>query len=184
VNRPSERGIEGGYTEPAVRYELLLQSLEPGTPYDWGRVLDRLRQRGLVFAEDGSAPWKLKSGEVEVRPLKEGGKIIATELRVPLLDKTDLMRELLAEASAVAEEAQVRLLDPQMSRAVSVKDDGAVADQYFRTAKYAGEMMGVTEALGASFEPPSTGLKPGTKVLLAIIGFCIILFLIADHMGR
>lgn len=167
-----------------MRYELLLQSLEPGAPYDQGKVVDLLRQRGLVFAEDGSAPWKLKSGEVEVRPLKEGGQIIATELRVPLLDKTDLMRELLAAASTLAEEAKVRLFDPQLTRAVSEKEDGAVADQYFRTAKYAGEMMGVSEALGASFEPPSTGLKPGTKILLAIIGFCIILFLIADHLGR
>jgi hypothetical protein len=165
-----------------VRYELLLQTADPGTPYAAERVKERFVARGLAFAEDGSAKWNLKAGVIEVRPLKEGGVVVATELRVPLSDKTDLMRELLSEASTVAEEAKVRLFDPQLTRGVSIKDDGAVSDQFFRTAKYAGEMLGVSEAIGASFAPPETGLKPGTKVLLGMVGVIVLLYFIAEHM--
>lgn len=152
--------------------------------YAEDRVQAALEKRGVKFNPDGSASWRLKAGEVEVRPLVEGGKRIATEVRVPLLEKTDLMREALAESSSIAEEAQVRLMDPQLARPVSIKDDGAISDQYFKTAKYAGEMMGVSEALGASFEPPETGLKPGTKVMLGLGALCVLLYIIATHIIR
>jgi hypothetical protein len=168
--------------ERAVRYELLLQSSEPGAPYAEDRVRARLEARGLTFAADGAASWELKAGRADVRPLREGGLLIATEIGVPLTEKPDLMRQVLAEACAVAEEAQVRVLDPQLARAVSIKDDGAVSDQYLRTAKYAGEMLGVSEALGASFVPAQTGLKPGTKVVLVMAGLCVLLYFIATHV--
>ena len=52
-------------------------------------------------------------------------------------------------------------------------------DQYFRTARYAGEYMGVSEAVIASYGAEEPGMKAGTKVLLGIaafIGVIIVLF--------
>jgi len=167
-----------------VRYELLLQAAEPGAPYAADRVKERLSSRGLTFAPDGSAVWRLKQGEVEVRPLNEGGQQVATELRVPLSDKTALMSELLTEATGVAEEAQVRLFDPQLSRGVSFRDEGAVTDQFHRSARYAGEMLGVSEALPASFAAEEPGLKAGTKVLLGVIALIALVLFLADRIAR
>ncbi len=58
-----------------------------------------------------------------------------------------------------------------------------MADQYFRTAQYAGRYAGVSEAVIASYgaaEPE--GLKPGTKVMLAIFAFLAGLYFLADKL--
>ena len=68
----------------------------------------------------------------------------------------------------LAQATGTRLFDPQLCRDVGAKDEGLVADQFLRTARYAGEMMGVPEAVGASFAAPDDGLKPGTKVVLGL----------------
>jgi hypothetical protein len=168
-----------------VTYDLLLQSLEPGAPYETAPVdaLFDARKASPPAPVGGGRRWQLKAGTVEVRPLIEGGKCIATEIKVPLSDKLELVREVVAEASQVATEAKVRLFDPQLSKALNPNDEGLVADQYLRTAKYAGEMMGVSEAIGASFSTPDAGtLKPGTKVVLGLVGFVIILYLIVSKL--
>ena len=150
--------------------------------YDPSAVDAALAKRGAVAGADGAWTWTLKHGAVEVRPLREAGEVRATELRIPLSDKLDLVRELVVEASSVAEEARVKLYDPQLSRTIGPKDDGLVAEQYFATAKYAGEMVGLSEAVGASFAPPREGLKPGTKVLIGIIGGLIALYLLVERL--
>jgi hypothetical protein len=166
-----------------VRYELLLQSLEVGAPYDPAPVEALLAARGLTDAPGGGKVWRLKAGEIEVRQLVEGGKLLATELRAPLSDKLDLIRELVVEGAALAAEAKVRLFDPQISKTLTASDEGLVADQYLRTAKYAGEMLGVSEAVNASFSGPDAGtLKPGTKVLLGLGAFLLVLYLLADNL--
>ncbi len=166
-----------------MKYELLLQATAPGGAYDGARVEALLVERGATPKADGGLEWRLKSGPVEVLPLREGGRQVATELRLGLSDDLSLIRELVSEGVQVAAAGEVLLFDPQLCRAVASREDGGVAEQYLRTAKYAGEMMGVQEALGASYSPPPTpGLKPGTKVLLAIIGFFVLLYLVADAL--
>src|ERR1043166_7115953 len=122
-----------------VRYELLLQPVEPGTPYDPAPTEALLTARGAKDQPDGSKLWRLKNGEVEARRVLENGVAIATELKIPLSDKTELIRELVHEVVILASEAGVRAVDPSLSKTLLANDDGLVADSFFRTARYAGE---------------------------------------------
>jgi hypothetical protein len=165
-----------------VRYELLLQTMVPGTPYDSARVDVLLSERGAAARPDGVRIWRLKAGEVEVGTLREGGQIVATELRVPLSDRTELVRELVEEAAALAAAAELRLVDPQLGRTLSANDGGAVADQFLRTARYAGEMLGVPEAVAASYAPPPEGMSSTTKAFLGLGILLLFLYLLVDAL--
>ncbi|MBI3182582.1 MAG: hypothetical protein HYZ28_10645 [Myxococcales bacterium] len=166
-----------------MRYELLLQAPELGAPYDAARVDSLLASRGAA-AEAGGRLWKLKHGEVEVRPLVEAGRLIATELRAPMSASADLARELVLEGCVLAAEAGARLFDPQLGKVLAPADEGLVADQFLRTARYAGQYAGVPEAIDAGFAGPEPGrLKAGTKVLLGIAGFLAVLYLIGRLLG-
>jgi hypothetical protein len=165
-----------------VRYDLLLQPKEVGAPYDPAPVDTLLTARGATPRPDGSRIWRLKHGEVEVRPLKENGVPVATELKVGLSDKTELIRELVLEGIALANEAGVRLVDPALSKTLGPNDEGLVADQFFRTARYAGEYLGVSEAVIASYGAEEPGMKAGTKALLAIAAFLAALFFLMDRL--
>lgn len=168
-----------------MRYELLLQPAAPGAPYEPGSVEALLREQGLVERPDGTRLWRLKSGEVEVEPVTEGGRQVATGLRIPLRAETDLVREALVAGAALAEQARVRLFDLQLLREVQARDEGAVVDQYLRTARYAGEMMGVSEALWASIPPPDDRLlSPGVKVALGVIAAFVALYLLIGLLVR
>src|SRR5204862_5371073 len=120
-----------------LRYELLLQPKEPGGAYDPSVVETLLTARGATDRADGTKVWKLKNGEVETRRVLEAGKAVATELKVPLSDRTELIRELVAEVVTLADEAGVRAVDPSLSKTLAANDDGLVADSFFRTARYA-----------------------------------------------
>ncbi|MBL8956284.1 MAG: hypothetical protein JNK82_36260 [Myxococcaceae bacterium] len=166
-----------------MRYELLVQPKDVGTPYDPAPVEALLTARGATDQPDGSKLWRLKAGEVEVRRLNENGVAVATELKVQLTDKTDLIRELVIEGAQLASDAGLKLVDPNLSKTLSANDDGLVADSYFRTARYAGEYLGVSSAVMASWgtsEPE--GLKPGTKVLLGIGGFFLLLYIVVERI--
>ncbi|WP_240487245.1 hypothetical protein [Hyalangium minutum] len=154
----------------------------PGTPYDSTRVDALLGEKGAVARPDGVRVWRLKNGDVEVSELREGGQLVATELRIPLSDRMDLAREVVEEGAALAAAAEVRLVDPQLGRALSANDAGAVADQFLRTARYAGEMMGVSEAVAASYAAPPEGMPTGLKVLLVIGGGFFLLYLLVDKL--
>jgi hypothetical protein len=150
----------------------------PGTPYDSARVDALLAARGAASRPNGQRVWVLKSGDVELGELRENGQVVATELRVPLSDRTELVREVVEEAAGLAAAAEVRLVDPQLGRQLSANDSNSVADQFLRTARYAGEMMGVSEAVAASYSAPSEGMPSGTK-LVAVIGGLILLYVLA-----
>jgi len=90
------------YTQTGVRYDLLLQSLTPGAPFDSARVESLLVARGAKAQPGGGLVWQLDSGTVEVHPLREGGQWIATEVRVPLVDRPDLLREVVVQGAALA----------------------------------------------------------------------------------
>jgi hypothetical protein len=167
-----------------VRYELLVQPKDAGAAWDAAPLDQLLDQRGAFGNPDGSRTWRLKSGDVQVRLLIEGGRPIATELRVELTHKVDLIREVVIEGVALAAEAGARLVDPQLARTLTLNDEGPVADQYLRTAQYAGQYAGVSTAVLASYGSPDsdTGLKPGTRVLLSIIAFFVVLYLIAEKL--
>lgn len=165
-----------------MRYDLLLQSPDPhNVPYDSEKVAAALGKRTIV-EQGGAKLLRLKNGDVEVRPLVEGGKLIATELRVPLSDKLELIREAVVEGAAIANQAGVRLFDPQLSKSLTGAEDGLVADQFLRTARYAGEMAGVSEAIGASFQPVPEGMSLQAKMLIGIIVALVALYYLSEHL--
>jgi hypothetical protein len=153
----------------------------PGTPYDSARV-DVLLSERVIVRSDGQRVWRLKNGDVEIGHLRENGQIIATELRVPLSDKLELIREAVEEGAALATAAEARIVDPQLGRALSANDSTAVADQFMRTSRYAGEMMGVSEAVAASYAAQPEGMPAGVKVLIGIIGGLILLYVLSESL--
>jgi len=164
-----------------VRYDLLLQSLEPGTPFDGARLDSLLEARGATVLPGGGRAWKLDNGTVELHPLREGGQWVATEVRVPLADHTELIREVVVQAADLASEAQARLFDPQLGRALSRSDESAVADQYERTARYAGEMLGLASAMPMPSAEPQ-GFQPTTRFFVAVIGAFLLLYWVVNWL--
>ncbi|WP_224245373.1 hypothetical protein [Hyalangium gracile] len=154
----------------------------PGTPYDSARVDALLTEKGVFARPDGQRIWRLKNGDVEVGLVRENGQVIATELRVPLSDKTELVREVVEEGAALATAAEARLIDPQLGRTLTANDSGSVADQFLRTARYAGEMMGVSEAVAASYAPPPEVLPSSVKYFVAIVGGLIFLYVLVTSL--
>ena len=155
----------------------------PGTPFDSARVEALLDARGATAQPGGGRLWQLQGGRVEVHPLREGGQWVATEVRVPLSDRTDLMREVVSQVTQLAREAEVRVFDPQLGRALSAMDEVPVADQYERTARYAGELLGVAEAMPVSTVTENQGFQPTSRFFFGVIGFFVLLYLLVNWMG-
>jgi len=153
-----------------MRYELLLQPRAAGEPFDEARVASLLVERGATL-----------DGQVELGPVEEAGRRVATEVRIPLGERVELLREALLRCADVASAAEAALVDPQLGRAITAADVEAVAQQYLRTARYAGEMRGVSEALGASYAPPAPAMSGRAKwALLALAGGLVALYQLVD----
>ena len=149
-----------------MRYELLLQPRSAGEPFDATRVASLLDERGAAL---------------DLAPVEEAGRRVATAVRIPLGERVELLREALIRCADVASAAEAALVDPQLGRAVTAADVEAVAQQYLRTARYAGEMCGVSEALGASYAPSAPALSGRAKlVLLALAGGLVLLYQLVD----
>lgn len=166
----------------AVRYELLLQPRDGA--FDAAAVEQALEAKGAHRRPDGVFRLRVGTTEIECSRLVEAGAAVAMVLGVPLSEKLDPVRALVLEGIALAEALQLRLVDPQLAKDVGLADEGRIADQYLRTAQYAGRYAGVSEAVAASFGPiePEAGLKPGTKALLGIAAVLAALWLIADTL--
>ena len=162
-----------------MRYELLLQPREPTAIFELAPLEAALEARKATKRPDGVWVWKLAAGEVELRPVLENGRPVALELAVPFSDRDALVREVVGEAIALAEAGGVRVVDPTLGRALRLEDEAAVLESWLGAAKYAGEYLGVSSALGATYVPrdDEEGLKPGTKVMLALLVFGVFLFI-------
>ncbi len=166
-----------------MRYDLLLQSLVPGTPFDGARLESLLVARGARALPGGGHVWPLDKGDVEVHPLREGGQWVATELRVPLSDRDGLVRDVVVKAAELAKEGEVRFFDPQLGRELSAQDEQLVADQYQRTARYAGEMLGLASAMPMPSPTENTGFQPTTRWVLGVGAFFFVLYLLVNWMS-
>ena len=154
----------------------------PGTPFDSARVEALLDARGAKALPSGGRTWLLENGTVEVHPLREGGQWVATEVRIPLEHRTELIREVVSKGAELAREAEVRFFDPQLGRELNAHDEGVVADQYERTARYAGEMLGLASAMPMP-TPEAEGFQPTTKFVLGAVAFFTLLYLLVDWMN-
>lgn len=163
----------------STTYDFLLQPAETGAPLALEPVESALTERGATRRGDGAWLWAFPRGEVVGLPVREGGQVIAFELKVPLKDTTELVASVLRGAAELAEALGLRLLDPQLNRAVKFDHEDAVGEAYLRNARYAGEYLGVSDALGATTlaapPPESSGL--GLRIVLALIVFGVVLFI-------
>lgn len=159
-----------------MQYELLWQSGDRDTPYPLEAVEAALASRNVIVRPDGGRSWVLKSAPIDLGAVNEAGKQVATELKISLSERDAPVREAVKEASELAAELGLVLFDPQLMRQITERDADAVAEQFLRTARYAGEMLGLPEAVAASFAPPveTKLLSPGMKVILLIIGALVL----------
>ena len=163
----------------STTYDFLLQPTENGAPLALEPVEAALTGRGATRRGDGAWLWAFPRGEVVGLPVREGGQVIAFELKVPLKDTTELVASVLRGAAELADALGLRLLDPQLNRAVKFDHEDAVGEAYLRNARYAGEYLGVSDALGATTlaapPPESSGL--GLRIVLALLVFGVVLFI-------
>ena len=165
----------------AAGYELLIQPKAPHAAHDAQAVESALEALGARRRPDGTLMWPFGLHTVEVICLAEGDKVLASEVRVPLSEKTDLLKTVLRGASALADQLGLRVVDPHLMKEVTEADAERVATEFLSLARYAGQYMAVSEAVIASYGPAEpTGLKPGTKLMLVLFGGLVVLWLLFD----
>ncbi len=165
-------------------YDLLLQPSTPGAPLDIDQLEAAVLAQGATRRGDGGLSWTVDRQELGVRRLLEGGVCRALEVRVPYHERTTALEAAFPLVVAAAEQAGVIVSDPQLNHAVRLDNLASVVDAFRRASRYAGEMMGVSEAVGASF-PPRTPLEraPARLFWLAALAF-VIAVLVGMVLGR
>lgn len=165
-----------------MTYDLLLQSMTAGVPYDPAPAEAAFEAKGATLQPDGSRRLRLKHGDVELRRLVEAGAVMATEVRVPISDRADLLREAFVETVNLASSLGLKVVDPQLARSVVLNDESAAADAFLRTADYAGRYSGVSAAVPANFGQLEPALKPGTKLAIILGAIGIALFMLMSRL--
>lgn len=158
------------------RYDLLLQPEKPPAPFDVGGFERLMATRQLPRRADGAWVVRLCSVELELSALHEGPAVVAMQLRVPASERTDVLDAAIEWAVEVAGVLSLRVLDPQTNGWL-ISASPASREAFLRVARYAGEFLGVSEALGASSlvdqRAPDTSAG---RVGLALVVFFAALF--------
>lgn len=134
----------------AHSYDLLLQAKTPGEAAPVAALVTELLTRGAKVDALGRGTWKFPDGEVTLEPLVEEGQVKGLDVRVPFVDRTALMEDVVKRLNEVAEVVGGRVSDPQRGEPASLSGLGLLLEEYTRMARYAGEYQGVSEALGLS----------------------------------
>jgi hypothetical protein len=141
-------------------------------PADPARLEEALLARGAVALAEGGWRWPLAAVELQVGLLRNEGALVGLDLRVPISSAEAPVRAAFSAARELAEALGLRFVDPQLSRDVTAADEPAVLDAWARTARYAGEYLGVGEALSTSpLVTGQEGLNASTRVTLALLVF-------------
>ncbi|NNC19405.1 hypothetical protein HRD49_44110 [Corallococcus exiguus] len=179
-----------------MSYELVLQARTQGAPFDMARVDALLAARPGTDRSDGVREWDLGVGTVEVLPLRDGKRVVGAELRVPLVDGEELIREVLTEAAGLAHQAQLRLFDPQLGEVLTGSATERVVEQYLRTEHYRRTAKpmeitpGLAEAMDRAERVQSLGLPSermslsSRLVLFAVGGFALLFFVMRFLMEK
>jgi hypothetical protein len=167
---------------------LVLQARAPDAPFDMGRVEARLGDQLGPARPDGARDWHLTHGDVEILPLRDGGRVLGAELRVPLVSGTELMEEVLKEAAALAWVVGARVYDPQLERVLAARDTARVVEQYVFSEEYSrtAKPMEITPGLDEAMERldrvdrglPPDAMSMTTKMLLFALGGGALLFFV------
>jgi hypothetical protein len=164
----------------AQGYELMAQA-SPGGLFDVDRAEAALLSRGANRRPDGALNWPLPMALVEVYRVLEAGQPVALTFKVPLTAAPELLQEVLYQGKEVAVAGGGVLVDPNLGRAVSLADESAVADSYLRTLRYAGEYLGVGEAVSAMpVSHYAVDQNPSTLRRTLVLG---ILFFVALYLA-
>lgn len=165
-----------------MHYDLLMQSMTAGVAYDPAATEAAFDAKGAVLLPDGTRRFRLKGGDVVLRRLVEGGAVVATEVKVPMSDRPDLVRETLIEVVGIAQGLGLKVVDPQLTRSVLLNDEAAIADRFMQNADFAGRYSGVSAAVPANFGDHDPALKPGTRMFLVIGAVAFVLWLIVSSI--
>ncbi len=151
-------------------YDLLLQPLTQGAAHDSDAAVAAFVAKGATARPGGRATLTVGKHEVELGPVREGGVVVATDVRLPLGRDTTFLAPLLALVMEVARASKLRVIDPSQSKELLETDVASLEDAYRRTAEYAGEFLGVGDALGRVEIPPPEGItKMGALWLAAAV---------------
>ena len=131
-------------------YDFVLQPAATGQPLDVASIAAALVALGARLDEAGNGAWKVDRAEVTISLLKENGQPHGFDVRVPFVDDTRALEQVLKHLVDVAEALQLRIGDPQRGEFATLPALSSIIDEYLRMAKYAGEYGGVSEALGLS----------------------------------
>jgi hypothetical protein len=165
-----------------MHYDFLIQSMTAGVEYDPAPAENAFDGKGAKLQPTGVRSLRLKGGDVEVMRLSEGGKILATEIRVPISDKPDLARETFVEVMDVASKLGLRVVDPQLARSVVLNDEAAIVSAFMRQANFAGNYSGVSAAVPANFGELEPGMKPGMKLAVVIGAVAFALYVLINAL--
>ncbi len=136
-----------------------------------------LNAAGAQVSAEGQGILKLTGGEATVQVLREAGEVVGLDVRVPFKDTTDFVEAVVKLLIDVAAQTQAGLVDPQRGDMVTLSNFSAVADEYLRMARYAGEYGGVSEALGLSSLAKMPAAEDSqVKWLLALAVFVIAIY--------
>lgn len=185
-----------------MRYELVLRSepvLQEGanerplSRIDLARFEEQLRARGGAPSSDGAdlssgagetASWQWQprgaSTPLRLKAVPPGDAANAIELELPLSEREASVSAVVEELVSLAQSAGLSLFDPQLGRSVGASEAPAVAEQFHRMRRYAGQMVGQTEALDAAF-PTLEGSTVGGKLALLILGGGLLLLFLIDR---
>ncbi len=140
-------------------------------------IEQRLAARALSRRPDGVWPVTLAFRELELSVIRENGTPVALQLRVPLSDQTTVIDEAVKWALDLAAELQLRLLDPQLNSVLTTVSS-SVGDEFLRQARYAGEYVGLGEAVGATtLARQQEGMTATTRLALAVAVFAVVAYL-------
>jgi hypothetical protein len=163
-----------------MHYDFLLQSMTAGVDYDPSPAENAFDGKGAKLQPTGVRSLRLKGGDVEVMRLSEAGKVLATEIRVPIADRSDLVRETFVEVMDVATKLGLKVVDPQLARSVVLNDEAAIVSAFMRNANFAGNYSGVSAAVPANFGELEPGMKPGMKLAIIIGSIAFALYVLIN----
>jgi hypothetical protein len=152
-------------------YDLLLQPPTQGPAHDSAATLAAFVAKGATARADGHHVLTFGRTEVELRPVKEAGLVVATEVKLQLGRETAFIAPLLALVMEVARAQKLRVIDPSQSKELVETDGASLEESYRRTAEYAGEFLGVGDALGRMADPVPEGLTRSGAAWLALAVF-------------
>lgn len=160
----------------AHTYDLLLQPPAPGEAFDLAVVEAELAATSVPRRPDGVWVLTLVFKDLELTVLRENGAPVALQCAVPLSDRTEVVEAAVAWTTALASKLGLRVMDPQLNTVVT-SASSSVSDEFLRQARYAGEFLGVSAAIGASqiAEAPQ-GMTSTTRMLLAVVVFVVATF--------